>query len=184
MDVNHIHVAAGEVQPVIFEKVLGEKPGGGMVPNPDFDIPIGTAVGLDAAGALKAIKSYRLVKANLVGDTTIEIAKGSGIVSGDVIGTAKKSVASTAVDSTHQAKDVVTITLGVAVANGTVLYQAAGVSAAAAVPSLTPSYLTGAVVYAGKGDQLVKLVNIAVVRKETVNASLEVLALIPTIKAV
>jgi len=183
MEVNHIHVAAGKPQPVIFEKVLGEKPGGGIVPNPDFDIPIGTAVGQDA-GVLKPIKAYRLVKANLVGDTTIEIAKGSGIVSGDVIGTAKKSVASTAVDTTNSEKDVVTITLGVALDNGAVLYQSAGVHATQSVPFLTPSYLTGADVYAGKGDQLIKLVNIAVVRKETVNASSEVLALLPTIKAV
>lgn len=183
MEVNHIHVAAGPAEPVIFEKVLGEKPGGGIVPNPDFDISVGTAVGFDG-GVLKPIKAYRLVKANLVGDTTIEIAKGSGIVSGDVIGSVKKSVASTAVDTTNPEKDVVNVTMGQALAKGTVLYQAAGVSASAAVPLLTPAFLTGAVVYAGKGDQLIKLVNIAVVRKETVNASAEVLALIPTIKAV
>lgn len=183
MDVNFEQVTAGTPEPVIFEQVIGEKPGGGIVANPSFDIPTGTAVGYDA-GVIKPIKSYRLVKAVLVGDTTIEIAKGSGVLVGDVIGNLKKSVAVTAVDKTNALKDVVTITLGVAIAIGTVLYQAASVQAATAAPIFTPSYLTGAPVIAGKGDQLIKLVNIANVRKETVNASVEVLALLKTINAV
>lgn len=184
MDINFIDIAAGAVQPVIFEKVLGEKPGGGLAGNPTYDIPAGTAVSLQS-GSYKPIKAYRLTKAVLAGDTTIEIAKGSGVVVGDVIGNLAKSVACTAVDTTtYSTKDVVTVTLGVAIASGTVLYQSAAASAAAAVPVYTPQFLTGAPVRAGKGDQLIKLVTIAVVRKETVNASLEVLALLPTIKAV
>lgn len=183
MDINFEQVAATPTGPVIFEQVIGEKPGGGIVANPAFDIPTGTAVGFDA-GVIKPIKAYRLVKANLVGDTTIEIAKGSGVAVGDVIGNLAKSVAATAVDSSNAAKDVVTVTLGVAIPIGTVLYQSAGASAAAAVAIYPPSYLTGAPVIAGKGDQLIKLVNIANVRKETVNASVEVLALLKTINAV
>ena len=183
MDVNFVETAAEAIQPVVFEKILGEKPGGGLVANPPYDIPIGTAVGMNGAD-ISPIKSFRLLKANLVGDTSIDIAKGSGIVSGDFIGVGAKAVASTGLDETDAIKDAVTITLGVAIPNGTVLYQAAGASADAAVNIYTPLYLTGAKVYAGKGDQLVKLVNIAVVRKETVNASLEVLALLTGIKAV
>jgi hypothetical protein len=183
MDVNFAVVAAGIPEPVIFEKVIGEKPGGGIVANPTYDIPTGTAVGLDGT-ALKPIKAYKLVKAVIIADDTIEIAKGSGVVAGDVIGNAKKSVACTAVDKTDATKDVVTVTLGVAIANGTKLYQSAAASAAAALPVYTPKFITGAPVYTGKGDQLIKLVVAAVVRKENINAATEMLALLPNINAV
>ena len=183
MDINFTETAAAAVQPVIFEKIIGEKPGGGIVANTAIDLPAGTAVGVNA-GTLKPIKADRLVKAVLSGDTEIEIAKGSGIVSGDFIGVGAKAVASTGLVSTNATKDVVTVTLGVAVAIGTVLYQAAGASASSAVTLYTPAYLTGAPVIAGLGDRLIKLVNMAIVRKETVNASPEVLALLTSIKAV
>lgn len=183
MDVNFSFTGAATPEPVVFEKILGEKPGGGIVANPTFDIPKGTAVGF-SNGSLKPIKAYRLVKAVLVADTTIEIAKGSGVVVGDFIGNAKKAVACTAVNTTAADKDVVTVTLGVDINTDTVLYQAAAASASSAVPIYTPAYLTGEKVYAGEGDQPTKLVNIANVRKETVNASTEVLALLPTINAV
>lgn len=177
MDVNFTSTDAEAVEPIIFEKIWGEKPGGGVVPNPAYDLPIGSAVGLN--GAVRApIKAYRLLKAVAIIDTTIDIAKGSGIVSGDIIGNGVVAVASTAVDTTtYTTKDVVTVTMGIVIANGTVLYQAAGASADASVPKYTPLYLLGAPVIAGLGDQIVKLVNGATVRKETVNASLEVLAL-------
>lgn len=183
MNVNFEHNAAGSPAPVVFEQIIGEKPGGGVVANPTFDIAPGTAIGEDA-GALKPIKAYRLLKANLVGDTTIEIAKGSGVEVGDVIANGKVGVACTEVNKTNATKDVVTVTMGVAIANGTVLFQAAAESADAAAPIYTPKFLTGEPVLAGKGDQATKLVVAAVVRKETVNASTEVLALIPTINAV
>ena len=183
MNVNFSFTDAAQVSPVIFEKVLGEKPGGGMIPNPAYDLLPGTAIAIDS-GVFKPIKAFRLVKANLVGDTTIEIAKGSGIETGDAIGNVKKAVACTAVDKTNATKDVVTVTMGVAIDNGTVLYQAAAASASSAVPIYTPKYLLGTKILAGKGGQAAKLVVAAVVRKETVNASNEVLALLPTINAV
>jgi hypothetical protein len=252
MDVNFAYTDAAPVLPVVFEQVWGEKPGGGLVTNPTYDIKPSTAVGLDS-GALKPIKAYRLVKAVAAEDTTIEIAKGSGVAVGDKIAHGTLAVACTAVDkTTHATKDVVTVTLGVIIANKTVLYQAAAASVAAvaevkagyydaisttegallvvaadagagevllatvqasyqgikiiaaddyvtlvaegvagvagvpAAPIYTPLYLTGAnvIVYAGKGDQAVKLVNGANVRKETVEASLEVLALMSNINPV
>jgi len=183
MDINFVEIPADSVSPVIFEKVIGEKPGGGMVANPTFDIAQGTAVGINA-GAIKPIKAYRLLKAVAAIDTTIDIAKGSGVAVGDAIGNGALAVAGTALDSTNATKDVVTVTLGIVIAIGTVLYQAAAASEAAAVPIYTPSYLTGAMVYAGQGDKATKLVAIAIVRKETVNASPEVLALLTSIKAV
>ena len=53
-------------------------------------------------------------------------------------------------------------------------------------PKYKPEYITGKTdwVYAGKGDQSVKLINGANVRKETANISAEIEALLPTIKRV
>ena len=184
MNVNIIKVAADAPTPVIFEKIIGEKPGGGLAGNPAYDVPAGIAVSLQA-GVYKPIKAYRLTKAVLVGDTTIEIAKGSGVLVGDIIGIVGKSVACSAADTTtYTTKDVVTVSLATAIALGVVLYQSAAALGTGAVPIYTPQYLTGTPIWAGQGDQFIKLVTLAIVRKETVNASLEVLALLPTIKAV
>lgn len=233
---------------IVFEKVIAEKSGGGIVGNPAYDVREGTAVGLNAGGVLTPIKAYRLVKAVAADDEAIEIAKGSGVAVGDKVAHGKIAVAVTAVDSSNALKDVVTVTMGVAIANGTVLFQSAvlsveaveevaygyydavaetpgavkvvaadpgageialagvapykgikdlaaddyvvlkeavaGVAGVDARPIYTPLFLNGAKVLAGKGDQRVKLVVSAVVRKETVNASNEVLALMSTIKAV
>jgi len=241
---------ASAPEPIVFEQVFGEKPGGGLVGNPTFDVPTGTAVGKNSSGVLTAIKCYKLVKAVAAADTTMEIAKGSGVAVGDFIahGTIAKEV--TALNTTGSTKDVITVTMGIDIANGTFLYQSAteggtdvapvaygyydadaetegakvivadedtpeageiklssvdpyhgiknlavgdyvllktaveGVDAVQASPIYTPLFLTGAKVYTGKGDQAVKLINGAVVRKETVNASDEVLALMKTINAV
>lgn len=184
MDVNFKHTAAGKPEPVIFEKILADKPGGGMIPNPAFDIPTGTVVGLDALGAYQPIKAYRLQKAVLIADTEIEIDKGSGVLVGDIIAAGLVGVAVTEIDATDATKDVVTVTLGVDIAIGTVLHQAAEASADAAVAIVTPKFVTGAKVIAGEGDQRVPLIVSATVRKETINASAEVLALLPNIIAV
>jgi hypothetical protein len=185
MNVNFEYTDPAAVQPVVFEQVFAEKPGGGVVGNPTFDIPLGTAVGKNAGAVLTPIKAFRLVKAVAVEDTTIEIAKGSGVVVGDIIATAKKGVACTAVDTTtNTTKDVVTVTLGVVVAIDTVLYQAAAASASAAAPIYTPLYVTGDLVPAGLGDRMIRLVNGANLRKETANISTEVVALLPTINLV
>lgn len=162
--------------------------------NPSFDIPVSTAMGFDSGGALKPIKCYKLVKAVGASDTTIEIAKGSGVAVGDIIATGKLGVECTAVDTSGDHVDVVTVTLGVAVPKGARLYQSSVESSEAttepaapavdAQPIYAPKYLLGTRVYSGEGDQLAKLVNGANVRKETVNASDEVLALMKNIDKV
>lgn len=250
MDVNFQYTEAPAVDPIVFDQVFGEKPGGGIVANPSYDVPAGTAVGFDSEGVLKPIKCYKLLKAVADDDTTIEIEKGSGVAVGDIIAHGNIGVACTAVDATNATKDVVTVTMGIAIANGTKLYQSAtlggvdiaevaygyydataetegamlivadedtpeateiklsevapyqginnlavgdyvvlkdavvGVDSPEATPMYNPKYLIGAKVYAGKGDQAVKLVNGANVRKETVNASDEVLALMKNIDKV
>lgn len=192
MNVNFEYTSATEREPVVFEQIYGEKPGGGLLANQTFDVKAGTAVGL-SSGKYAPIKAYRLVKAVLQNATTIEIAKGSGIAIGDIIATGTTGVACTDLDTTSNAnKDVVTVTLGVAIANGTVLYQSKVASAAAAgetpavlaEPLLVPAYVIGETVTGNEGDKMVKLVNGANLRKETANISTEVAALLPTINLV
>lgn len=184
MDVRFQYNDADPVQPIIFEQIFAEKPGGGLVKNPSYDIPVGTAVGVGSGGMFEPVKGYVLSKAVAQGDSTIQIAKGSGIATGDIIANGKKGVAATAVDTTNANFDTVTVTLGVDLPVGTILYQAKAASADAAEPLLTPVFLTGDPVYAGKGDQSVKLVNGANIRKETAPVSNELVALMKNIQKV
>lgn len=183
MEVGFKYNDPGKNDPIYIEQVYAEKPGGGMVANPTFDVPPTTAVAEGTNGTYTIIKGYRLVAAVASDDTTIKIAKGSGVVVGDIIATAKKGVACTAINTSNADYDEVTVTLGVAVAEGTVLYQAksAGTSA---TPIATPKYVTGNWIPGNEGDQRVRLINGANLRKETANIASEVAALLPTINLV
>ena len=243
MEVGFKYQEAQKPEPVRIEQVFAEKPGGGLVANPDYDVPPTSAVGYDAAtGLYKPIKAYKLVDSVESADTSIKIAKGSGIAVGDIIGHGGVAVECTALDSTNAAYDVVTVSLGVDIDIETEdpwLYQAKAESrdagyydaestdegalkvvasgattgqinladvtpykgsqsplaaddyvikldAIVGEPKYKPEYITGKTdwVYAGKGDQSVKLINGANVRKETANISAEIEALLPTIKRV
>lgn len=183
METNFTHTPAAEPDKVYFEQIYAEKPGGGLVANPDTDLPPTTAVG-KSGDQFVAIKAYKLHAAVTASDTKIKIAKGSGVAVGDVIATGKKGVACTAVNTSNDSYDEVTVTLGVTVTEGVVLYQAKAASADAAAPIVTPDYVTGNWVHANKGDQFVRLINGANLRKETANIAPEVVALLPTIKLV
>lgn len=183
MNTNFSYTAPEANEPVVFEQIFAEKPGGGIAENQTYDVKPGTAMGL-SGGKFAPIKGYRLVKAVAAVDTTIEIAKGSGVAVGDIIATGKLGVACTAVNTTNAAKDVVTVTLGVVVPIDTVLYQALSASANAAVPALTPVYALGTKINANEGDQMVKLVNGANLRKETAPISSEIVALLNNINLV
>lgn len=183
MEVNFTYTQAKPTDPIYIEQVFAEKPGGGVVANPTHDLPPTTAVGL-SNNRFVAIKAYKLHAAAVEADTSIKIEKQSGIAAGDIIATGKKGVACTAVDTTNDEYDLVTVTLGVAIAEGTTLYQAAAASDDAATPLVAPEYVIGNWVHANKGDQLVRLINGANLRKETANIAPEVAALLPTIKLV
>lgn len=183
MDVNFKFKDAAKVDPIRIEQVFAEKPGGGLVENPSFEIAPTTAVG-EKDGKFAPIKAFRLVAAVATTDTTIKVEKGSGVAVGDVIAHGKKGVACTAVDTTPDDHDLVTVTLGVEIAADTVLYQAKEASASAAVPILTPKYVTGNRVPANEGDFPVRLINGANLRKETACVADEVVALLPMINLV
>lgn len=184
MDINFKYEGAETPDQIVFEQIWGEKPGGGLLANPSWDLKPGVALSL-SSGKYVPMKAYRLLKEVKTTDTTIEIEKGSGIESGDVIGNKGLAVASTAVDTTTNTdKDVVTVTLGVAIPAGTVLYEAASAGATGSVPAATPAYILGSNAYADKGDQMVKLVNGANLRKETALVAPEVVALMKNINLV
>lgn len=184
MDVNFKYQDKDPVQPIVFEQVFAEKPGGGLVANPDYDIPVGTAIGKDASGANRPIKGYVVTKNVAAGDTSIQIAKNSGVAVNDFIAVGDKAVKCTAVNKSNDGYDIATVSLGVELPVGKVLYQAKAASDDAAKPIYTPEYLTGDPVLAGEGDQAVKLVNGANVRKETAPVADEVVALMKNIQKV
>lgn len=193
MNVNFKYSEPGANDPIIFEQVFAEKPGGGMVPNPSFDLLPGTAIGLNSDGKYAPIKAFRVVEDAESSATSIKIAKGSGVAVNDIIATGKTGVKCTAIDTTTSTEyDIVTVSLGVAVKKGQVLYQSAVESAAAtqsdpavdAYPIYVPLYLIYARVFAGEGDQRVRFVNGANIRKETAPVADEVVALMSGIHKV
>lgn len=184
MDANFKFNPAEKPEPVRIEQVFAEKPGGGMIKAPAFDILPTTAVGQNADGSFTPIKGYRLVKAVAVSDTKIQIAKGSGVAKNDVIAYGKKGVACTAVSTTNPNYDEVTVTMGIEIPADEVLYQAKAADASAAEPIVKPIYVTGNGVIAGEGDKSVRLLNGANLRKETCCIGADIAALIPTITLV
>lgn len=178
------YTGAETADPIRIEQVFAERPGGGIVVEPGFDAPETTAVGVNANGKFAVIKSYRLLSAVAAADTTINIAKGSGIAVGDVLGYGKKAVACTSVDTSAKDKDVVTVEMGIAIKSDESLYQAKAASASSAAPIYTPEYLLGNKIFGGKGEQPVRLINGANVRKETACIGKDIEALLPTIKCV
>ena len=183
MEVGFTYTEAGKKSPVVIEQVFAEKPNGGMVANSTFDLMQGVAVGLDGE-IFKPIKCYELLKAVAEADTSIEIAKGSGVAVGDIIGHGKKAVACTAVVTSNGGKDIVTVTLGVAIPAGRKLYQAKAAHATAALPIYTPQFVIGNNITAGGGDTAVRLINGANLRRSTAPIADEVVALLSTINLV
>lgn len=184
MDVRFKYNEPAEAEKIYFEQIFAEKPGGGVLTSVGaYDVPPTTAVA-ELEGKLVPLTGYKLVAPVNTGDTTIKIAKGTPIAVGTVLGTGKKAVACTKVDKSNAEYDLVTVTLGVACEAGKVLYEAKAASADSAVPVLTPQYVTGNWAYANEGDQAVRLINGANLRKETANIASEVAALLPTINLV
>lgn len=179
------HKDAAPTDPIIFETILSEKPGGGLVKNPEFDLKPGIAMSQDTDGLFIPIKGYRLITEVKNVDTTIKIAKGSGIKKGDVIAHGKVGVACTEVDTTKSDDyDIVTVTMGVAIAQDTVLYQAAEAadgSEKVAAPIHKPEYILGNFMgnlgKAGEGDFEARLIRAASLRKETAPVAQEVVDL-------
>lgn len=176
MEVKFSHTEAPAPKPIIFEQIFAEKPGGGLLANHTFDVKEGMAVGLNAEGKYQAIKAAILYEDAASSATTIKVKKGSGVAANDFLATGKKAVKVTKVVTTEANYDVLTISLGVEVKAGNVLYQAVAASDSAAELAVVPVYLVGDDVPANSGDFMVKLVNGANIRKETAPVADEVVA--------
>lgn len=179
MEVKFSHTDAPAPKPIVFEQIFAEKPGGGLLANHTFDVKEGTAVGLNASGKYEAIKAPIVYEDAEAGATTIKVKKGSGVAANDFLAVGTKAVKVTKVATTDANYDVLTISLGVEVKAGKVLYQATAAadgSSTKAATAVVPVYLVGDDVPANSGDTLVKLVNGANVRKETAPVADEVVA--------
>lgn len=179
MEVKFSHTEAPAPKPIVFEQIFAEKPGGGLLANHPFDVKEGMAVYLNANGKYQVIKAAIIYEDAESGATTIKVKKGSGIVVNDILAIGNKAAKVTKVTSTESIYDVLTITLGVAVKAGNVLYQANAVADGATTQAAlagVPLYLVGDDVPANSGDFMVKLVNGANVRKETAPVADEVVA--------
>lgn len=186
MSRNFIYKDAPKAEPIYFESIIAEKNGGGLFKGQPFNVLKSVAVAKEEGGKrFVPVKGYRLVEAVKNSDTTVKIAKDSGVQKGDILAHGKVGVACTKVDADVSSDyDVVTVTLGVAIDAGTVLYQAKAASANAAEPIAKPLYVLGTDYEANTGDQEVRLINIANLRKETANVAEEVAALMPGISLV
>lgn len=177
------YVSAENPDLVRIEKVVAGKQG--LIVDPGFAAQETTAVALDADGyRYDVIKGYRLVAAVAPSDTTIKIAKGSGILNGEFLGYGTKSVACTAIDITNPDYDLVTVTMGLTIAAGEVLYQAKAASADAAEIIYKPDCILGAPCDGNIGDEEKALIVMGTIRKETCCVGKDVLALLPTIKII
>ena len=186
MEVKFSRTEAPAPKPIVFEQIFAEKPGGGLLANHAFDVKEGMAVVL-VNGKYQAIKAATLYEDAESGATTLKVKKGSAVAANDFLATGKKAVKVTKVVTTDPNFDVLTISLGVEVKAGQVLYQATAAadgSTTEAALAGVPVYLVGDDVPANSGDFLVKLVNGANIRKETAPVADEVVALMKGISKV
>lgn len=187
MEVKFSHTEAPAPKPIVFEQIFAEKPGGGLLANHPFDVKEGMAVYLNANGKYQVIKAAIIYEDAESGATTIKVKNGSGIVVNDILAIGTKAAKVTKVTSTESNYDVLTITLGVAVKAGNVLFQASAVADGTTTHADIagfPVYLVGDDVPANSGDFMVKLVNGANVRKETAPVADEVVYLMKGISKV
>lgn len=177
---------APKAEPIYFESIQAEKAGGGLLKGQPFNLLKSVALGLDTDGKKYIpVKGYKLAEAVKTSDTTIKIAKDSGVQKGDIIAHGKVGVACTKVDATiSEDYDVVTVTLGVAINAGVVLYQAKAASNGAAEPIVKPKFILGTTYEANSQDQEVRLINAANLNKETALVAEEVADLLPSIHLV
>lgn len=186
MNRNFKYQAAPKPEPIYFEQIFAEKPGGGMAANPSYTLKKTTAMAKTDDDKYIPIKAYRVVEKVEATATTIKVAKGSGVAKGDFIATGTKAVEVAKVDTTTSDDfDVVTIKAALGeIKADKVLYQAKQASDTAAEPIYTPMFVLGTTVEANEGDYEVRLINGANLRKETANIASEVAALLPMITLV
>ncbi len=120
MNKNFHYNEAPAPQPVIFDQIFAEKVGGGLVKNAAYNRHPGLAVSADGT----CLKAARLVEAITSEATSIKVAKDHGLAVDDVIANGTAAAKITAIDASHADYDILTVSLGIALAKGAVIYNA------------------------------------------------------------
>lgn len=184
MDVRFKYNEPAEAEKIYFEQIFAEKPGGGIVGNPGVDYPPSTPVYGDR-GKFYIYPTITVIEEVSADSSKIKIEK-SEVSNGFAIAFGKKAINLISKDDLNAEYDVLNMNsaFGVKIPAGTKLYIATEESDNDAVPMITPDFVTGDWVYANEGDQRVRLINGANLRKETANIASEVAALLPGINLV
>jgi hypothetical protein len=186
MDVRFKYNEPAEADKIYFEQIFAEKPGGGIVRNPGIDYPPSTPVYVNAnKGKFYIYPTITVIEEVSADSSKIKIEK-TEISNGLAIAFGKKAINIMSNDASNAKYDVLNIRVafGVKIPAGTKLYIATAESDNDATPSNHPVFVTGDWVYANQGDQRVRLINGANLRKETANIASEVAALLPGINLV
>lgn len=174
--------AAPDPAPIRIEQVILEVPGGGLLKDAGFDVVETTPIGRASDGKYQVVKCAKVVTKYTSG-TSLEVAKGSGIVKNDYIAFGGMAVQVSAVNTGDASKDVLTISVltGKTIEVGQFVYQASKAATGAdaqnmAAPIVKPIGVAGAghytaengiVAFAGNGDTPIKVILVGTVRKET-----------------
>lgn len=185
MDVNFKYNKPAEAEKIYFEQIFAEKPGGGIVGNPGIDYPPSTPVYEEYNGKLTILPTITVIEEVSADSSKIKIGK-SEVSNGISVGFGKRTIKITSKDESNAEYDVLNIRVafGVKIPAGTKLYVSTEESDDNGAPIVKPVFVTGDWVYANQGDQRVRLINGANLRKETANIASEVAALLPTINLV
>lgn len=198
MNVNFKYNEPAEAEKIYFEQIFAEKPGGGIVRCETFDVPPSYPVVEipENPGMYQIFFQFKVYDNLSKGGTYLKVHKNifneesTSTLRGLFIACGKESV-EIADFETSPEYDVITLKTAFSkdVAKGSMLYFAESASANDAKAYLTmmggaPVFVTGDWVYANQGDQAVRLINGANLRKETANIASEVAALLPTINLV
>lgn len=184
MDVRFKYNEPSEAEKIYFEQIFAEKPGGGIVINPGIDCPPSTPVYGDR-GKFYILPIVTVIEEVSADSSSIKVEKAD-VRNGISVGFGKKTIKITSKDESNAEYDVLNIRVafGVKIPAGTKLYVSAEESDDNGEPMFAPVFVTGDWVYANQGDQAVRLINGANLRKETANIASEVAALLPGINLV
>jgi hypothetical protein len=186
MDVRFKYNEPAEADKIYFEQIFAEKPGGGIVSNPGIDYPPSTPVSVNAnKGIFYICPTITVIEEVSADSSTIKVEK-SEARNGMSVGFGKKTIKINSKNELNAEYDVLNIRVafGVKIPAGTKLYISAEESDNNGAPMDKPVFVTGDWVYANQGDQAVRLINGANLRKETANIASEVAALLPGINLV
>jgi hypothetical protein len=186
MEVNFKYNEPAEAEKIYFEQIFAEKPGGGVVCNPGIDYPPSTPVYVNAnKGNFYIFPTITVIEEVSADSSTIKVEK-TEVSNGVSVGFGKKTIEIKSKNESNAEYDVLNIRVafGVKIPAGTKLYISAEESDDNGTPFDNPVFVTGDWVYANQGDQRVRLINGANLRKETANIASEVAALLPGINLV